>query len=165
MSSSTTTELLEKLAKQLGRQLTEAHLKLASAESCTAGALGFWLTSVPGSSAWYERGFITYSDASKIDMLGVKPATLSHFGAVSEQTAKEMAEGGLQKSSADMCIAITGIAGPGGGSLQKPVGTVWIAFAQQAVATHALLQVFPGDRQAIRLQVIRWVLEQLIAKI
>src|SRR3990167_5136864 len=114
---------LEPLAKELGTTLKPRGLLLATAESCTGGGLSYWITSVPGSSDWYERGFVTYSNAAKIEMLGVRSATLEKFGAVSEEIAREMALGALAHSKANVSIAVTGIAGPDGGTPDKPVGT------------------------------------------
>lgn len=153
---------IKKLVLDVSKELTQHGLKLVTAESCTGGGLSYWLTSVPGSSDWLERGFVTYSDASKVEILGVNPLTLETAGAVSEQTAREMAEGALSKSHADISIAITGIAGPTGGSSEKPVGTVWIAWARRDVPTLAEVTIFPGDRQEIRLRSIASALEKLL---
>src|SRR3990167_1106476 len=153
---------LESLADQLGQLLKQNNLKLATAESCTGGGLGFYITSTPGSSEWYDRGFITYSDTAKIDMLNVKPYTLEQFGAVSEQVVREMADGALANSDADLSIAITGIAGPSGDAPGKPVGTVWIAYAGKNITTEAHVDVFPGDRTGVRLGTIKRVLEHLL---
>lgn len=159
------TNTLSRLANQLGQILQQKHLMLTTAESCTGGGLGYILTDIPGSSRWYERGFITYSNESKIELLKVKEDTLSTFGAVSAQTAREMAEGALQNSRADLSIAITGIAGPDGGTPDKPVGTVWIAWAGKNIDTQALVNIFPGDRPAIRLAVMECAIEKLITLI
>lgn len=153
------TTILESLAHQAGKRLKECGLKLVTAESCTGGGLGFWITCVPGSSDWYERGFITYSNQAKIDQLGVTAATLNNEGAVSEQAAREMAEGALKNSRADISIAITGIAGPADGTSQKPVGMVWIAWAGTHLATDTQMKIFSGDRHAIRMGAIQCALE------
>ncbi|SRR5579883_545600 len=150
------------LAEKAGLALQERNLSCAAAESCTGGGLSYWITSVPGSSEWFERSFVTYSNQAKIDMLGVNPETLANFGAVSEQTAREMAEGVLRKTPADISIAITGIAGPAGGSMKKPVGTVWIAIASRHSSTHVQGTLFPGDRAAIREGAIRVALQKLL---
>ena len=121
-------ELFE-LAQQLGRLLKSKEKKIATAESCTGGWIAQIITEVSGSSAWFDRGFVTYSNAAKMEMLGVKPETLDNFGAVSAQTATEMVTGALAHSDADCAIAVTGIAGPDGGTAEKPVGTVFIAWA------------------------------------
>lgn len=156
------TSELASLAAQLGKQLKQNHLKIATAESCTGGGLGYWITSIPGSSEWFERGFITYSNLSKIEMLNVKPHTLDLYGAVSEPVALEMAEGALVQTNADITVAISGIAGPDGGSPDKPVGTVWIAYAGKNARTETIVDIFPGDREAVRLGAIKRALEQLI---
>lgn len=153
---------LAALAEELGQLLKHKHIRLATAESCTAGGLGYWITSVAGSSEWYERGFITYTNKSKIEMLNVKPHTLDMYGAVSEPVVLEMAEGALSQSNADITIAVSGIAGPDGGSPDKPVGTVWIAYAGKNMRTETYLDVFPGDREAIRLGTIKRVLEHMM---
>lgn len=153
---------IKTLVLNVASALTNHRLKLTTAESCTGGGLSYWLTSVPGSSAWFDRGFVTYSDDAKLAMLSVRPETLSQFGAVSEQTAREMAEGCLKHSLADLSIAITGIAGPTGGTSQKPVGTVWIAWASKKKPTQAIRYLFSGDRQAIRLSAIAKALEKVL---
>ena len=144
------TELKEKVLAT-ANFLTERNLHLATAESCTGGGLSYWLTSVPGSSAWFDRGFVTYSNAAKVAMLGIDAKQLEINGAVSEETALAMAKGTLLHSRADCAIAITGIAGPEGGTADKPVGTVWIAWANHQNAKAQLFH-FAGDRQAVRLQ-------------
>lgn len=153
---------IEKLAKEVGESLKECGMLLATAESCTGGGLSFWITSIPGSSEWFDRGFVTYSDASKVEILGVNPMTIETYGAVDEATAREMAEGTLRHSHADISIAITGIAGPDGGSTLKPVGTVWIAIAKRHAKTVAFDDKYPGNRQEIRMRVIERALESLI---
>lgn len=152
---------LEALAHQAGRLLKDRQRLLATAESCTGGGLSYWLTSIDGSSDWFERGFVTYSNAAKRDMLGVNTATLEIYGAVSEETAREMAEGALKHGRANVSIAITGIAGPSGGSTDKPVGLVWIAIAQPSLSTHVYKNIFTGDRQAIRTSAMQFALEKL----
>jgi nicotinamide-nucleotide amidase len=154
-------ELLEKLVTVLGQQLKRQGLRLATAESCTGGGLSYWITSVPGSSDWFERGFVTYSNAAKIEMLGVNSDILKKYGAVSAEVAREMAEGVLAHSPADISIAITGIAGPTGGSIEKPVGTVYIAWAKRDDITQTEMAVYSGDRQAIRHQAIQQALEKI----
>jgi len=153
------------LVLEAGGELKQRGLKLATAESCTGGGLSYWLTSVPGSSDWFERGFVTYSNAAKIEMLGVNGQTIDTVGAVSEQTALEMAAGALRLSHAELAVAITGIAGPDGGSEEKPVGTVWIAWGGSNSAITAELNVFPGDRQNIRLCSIAKALEKVLEMI
>ena len=147
----------------LGQALKKHQWTLVTAESCTGGGLAYWLTSVPGSSEWFERGFVTYSNASKQELLSVKTLTLEKFGAVSEETAREMAEGALSKSLANVSMAITGIAGPDGGSPEKPVGTVWFAWKQPTLETQTKKVLLSGNREEIREQAIRFALEQLQA--
>lgn len=146
-------------AVTFSKRLLAAKLILATAESCTGGWVAEAVTSIPGSSAFFDSGFVTYSNAAKQLMLGVQEQTLADFGAVSEQTAIEMAEGALSHSSADISIAITGIAGPDGGSPDKPVGTVWFAFGKRGDLTRTALQQFSGDRQAIRQQAVIFALK------
>ncbi len=147
------------LTMKLADALTAQQLKLTTAESCTGGGLSFYLTQLPGSSAWFERGFVTYSNAAKQDMLGVAATTLLRFGAVSEQTARAMATGALSHSLADISIAITGIAGPDGGTAEKPVGTVWLAVAKRDGSSAAIVNCFAGNREKIRHQAIERALE------
>ena len=144
---------LKKLTKQLANTLIEQQLSIVTAESCTGGWIGKCCTDVAGSSAWFDRGFITYSNQSKIDMLAVNQESLTAFGAVSEQVATEMAQGALQNSKADIAVAVTGIAGPDGGSEDKPVGTVWIAWAKKQSVEAQLFQ-FDGKREQVRYQTI-----------
>lgn len=153
---------LKTLVLETSKKLSEHHLKLVTAESCTGGGLSYWLTSVPGSSAWFERGFVTYCNTAKIEMLNVNPVTIEKFGAVSEETACEMSQGALKNSQADMSIAITGIAGPDGGTKEKPVGLVWIAWMKRGDKTQAEMHIFAGDRQQIRLQAMAKALEKII---
>ena len=122
---------------------------LATAESCTGGMVAAACTDLAGSSAWFERGFVTYSNAAKTQMLGVDAQLITTHGAVSEPVARAMAQGALQHSAAQLALAITGVAGPGGGSDAKPVGTVWFAFAGPW-GVHSELQHFGGDRAAVR---------------
>lgn len=137
-------------------------LKIATAESCTGGLIIGTLTEVAGSSDVVDRGFITYSNEAKKDMLGVQAATLEAFGAVSRQTAVEMAEGAVAHSQADLAVAVTGIAGPGGGSPQKPVGTVHLAVARKGRATEHVHASFPDTgRDGIRLATVARALELL----
>lgn len=135
---------------------------LVAAESCTGGWLAKAVTDVPGSSGWFERGFVTYSNAAKVEMLGVDFSTLETCGAVSERTVAEMAAGALARSRADIAVAISGVAGPEGGTPDKPVGTVWLAWARRghpAVTEHWL---YEGGREAVRLQAVFDALRGLI---
>lgn len=151
------TELIM-LADHLGHALKLAGCSVATAESCTGGWLGEVLTSIPGSSNWYERGFITYSNMAKREMLGVKTNLLTRYGAVSEPTARAMAEGALVHSHADLAVAITGVAGPGGGTPEKPVGMVCFAWAVRKAAVRSATERFSGDREAIRRQAVKTAL-------
>lgn len=151
---------IEQLVMQLSEQLKSREWKLVTAESCTGGGLAYALTEVSGSSNWFERGFVTYSNQAKVEMLGVKISTLSEHGAVSQQTAIEMAEGALSNSQGQMSIAITGIAGPDGGSKEKPVGTVWLALASIHADTETYLLSLNGTRKQIRENTILIALEK-----
>lgn len=154
---------LEKLAETLG-QLLHAHGEmLALAESCTGGMAAASITSVAGSSAWFDRGFVTYSNLAKTQMLGVSTSTLDQFGAVSEQTAEAMAKGAIRNSQATISGSITGIAGPAGGSNEKPVGTVCFAWAHQDGRLRCTTQLFSGDRAQIRHQATEHMLLGLMA--
>jgi nicotinamide-nucleotide amidase len=147
-------ELCE-LAQQLGRLLKSKEKKIATAESCTGGWIAQIITGVSGSSAWFDRGFVTYSNAAKMEMLGVKPETLDNFGAVSAQTATEMVTGALAHSDADCAIAVTGIAGPDGGTAEKPVGTVFIAWAYKNQDVKVVQKKLTGNRHEIRRQTVK----------
>lgn len=153
---------LETLALKVGKALRARGLMLATAESCTGGWVAQEVTAIAGSSTWFERGFVTYANAAKEEMLGVSPETLNAFGAVSLETAREMAAGALGHSAADVALAITGIAGPGGGSPDKPVGTVCFAWCRRESAPLALKEVFDGDRAAVRHQAVAWALAGLL---
>ena len=156
---------LEKLAERLGRLLLERGEWLAAAESCTGGWLAQSVTAIAGSSAWFDRGFVTYSNAAKTDMLGVAETTLERHGAVSEAVARAMAQGVLAHSRADWSVAITGIAGPSGGTPEKPVGTVCFAWAWTDGGCEAQTCHFGGDRFAVREQSVRHALSGLIERL
>jgi nicotinamide-nucleotide amidase len=141
---------LQTLAVEVGRRLMLNSLKLATAESCTGGWIAKALTDVAGSSDWFDRGFTVYSNNAKQAMLGVRSETLKEHGAVSEPVAREMAAGAVAHSEAGVAVAVTGIAGPSGGSAAKPVGTVWIAWAWPDGAVTAELFLFKGDREGVR---------------
>jgi nicotinamide-nucleotide amidase len=143
---------LNELAATLGATLKTHGACLALAESCTGGMVAAAITSIAGSSAWFDRGFVTYSNAAKMEMLDVAESTLNRYGAVSEHTATEMAIGALQHSAANISGSITGIAGPDGGSLEKPVGTVCFAWAGVNIQPITETCLFHGDRNAIRQQ-------------
>jgi nicotinamide-nucleotide amidase len=127
-----------------------AGLRIATAESCTGGLIAAALTAIAGSSDVVDRGFVTYSNAAKTEMLGVPADLIDAEGAVSEPVARRMAEGALAHSAADVSVSVTGIAGPGGGSAAKPVGLVWFGLARRGTATLTLRKVFPGDRAEVR---------------
>ncbi len=149
------------LAEHVGQCLLQANAVMVTAESCTGGWVACVATAIPGSSRWFERGFVTYTNESKHEMLGVANTTLDQYGAVSEQTVREMARGALQHSHAQVSVAISGIAGPGGGSAEKPVGTVWLAWARgEQLRTHRAL--FSGDRDQVREQAVITALQGII---
>lgn len=156
---------LIKLAQQLGKVLEQQGLMLTAAESCTGGQVAQVITSVSGSASWFERGFVTYSNLAKQEMLGVKPETLEKHGAVSEATAKEMAEGALLHSNAQVSIAVTGVAGPTGGTASKPVGTICFAWAVKNKFINSMQKHFEGDRISIRSQATQFVLQELLQKL
>jgi nicotinamide-nucleotide amidase len=138
------------LAVDVGRALADRKWTLATAESCTGGLVAGAITDVAGSSGWFDRGFVTYSNEAKIDLLGVSRETLARSGAVSEATVREMAAGALSRSRADIAVAVTGVAGPAGGSPDKPVGLVWFAWAVRDGTVDAESRRFEGDRAAVR---------------
>lgn len=150
------------LSMQLAAELKKRKKKLVLAESCTGGGLAAELTMVMGSSVWFDRAYVVYSNQAKVEMLGVAQDTLEVYGAVSEQTAKEMAEGALNYSHGDMSLSITGIAGPGGSTSNKPVGTVWFARAERDVFCEARCVHFTGGRHQIRLCSARFALRYLL---
>lgn len=147
------------LAEQLGASLKAQGMMLATAESCTGGGIAQAITDIAGSSAWFERGFVTYANAAKVEMLGVRQATLDAYGAVSEATVREMAAGALQHSHSDLSLAVSGVAGPGGGSQEKPVGTVWFAWALRGGEVRARRYLLDGDRASIRRQSVQIALQ------
>jgi len=155
-------EELHQLAAELGDRLRARGWMLATAESCTGGWVGQLLTALPGSSQWYERGFITYANAAKIEMLGVPTETLDQYGAVSEETASAMAAGALAHSHAQATLAISGIAGPGGGTPQKPVGLVCYGWALEDGTLMSSTCRLDGDREEIRSRAVAAALRGLI---
>jgi len=156
---------LETLAERLGRELLNRGEWLATAESCTGGWVAQTVTAIAGSSQWFDRGFVTYSNAAKVELLGVAETTLERHGAVSEGTARAMALGALKKSRADWTLAITGIAGPSGGSPEKPVGMVCIAWAQRDGGCEALTCQFAGTRAEVREQAVRLALSGALKRV
>jgi nicotinamide-nucleotide amidase len=152
---------MDELAKRLGVRLKGAREILATAESCTGGWVAQVVTSAAGSSAWFDRGFVTYSNEAKQELLGVRAETLSAHGSVSEETAREMARGALERSKATVAVSITGVAGPTGGTPEKPVGTVCFAWARDG-AVRSETRRFAGDREGIRRQSVILALEGVL---
>ena len=149
----------------LTKVLGERGMMLAAAESCTGGWLAKVCTDMPGSSSWFDRGFVTYTNESKQEMLGVAAETIASYGAVSEATVAEMAEGALTHSRAKISVAISGIAGPGGGSEEKPVGTVCFGWMMKGGETSTERCQFDGDREAVRGQAVLHALQGLILRL
>jgi nicotinamide-nucleotide amidase len=147
---------------RLANLLIEKKLLMATAESCTGGLISAACTDLAGSSAWFERGFVTYSNDAKIELLGVDAALINQHGAVSEEVARAMVEGAIARSKAQVALAVTGVAGPTGGSRDKPVGTVWFGWAVNG-RTSSQRMLFDGDRAAVRAATVRHALEQLLA--
>lgn len=155
---------LYELAKRVGRALRAAGWRIATAESCTAGWLAKALTDVPGSSQWFECGYVTYSNAAKIRDVGVSARTLAEHGAVSEAVVRQMAKGTRRISGAQLAVAVSGIAGPDGGTPEKPVGTVWFALAARSLrAPRCAVEHFAGDRDAVRRQTVAHALRRVLS--
>ncbi len=152
------TDILEKVSTKLH----ENNLSLVSVESCTGGWLAKKITDLAGSSNIFDRGYVTYSNQSKQDMVGVKLETLEAYGAVSEQVVKEMAEGALEHSQADIAVSISGVAGPGGGTEDKPVGMVCFGWAKKGETSVVKTTFFDGDRDAVRMQAVDFALSGVI---
>lgn len=150
------------LVESLAQRLLARGAMLATAESCTGGLIAAACTELAGSSAWFERGFVTYSNEAKTELLGVAPALIAQHGAVSEAVARAMAEGALQRAAVQWAVSVTGIAGPAGGSPDKPVGTVWIAWAAPGHDSRAQRHHFQGDRAQVRAQTCHAALQGLI---
>ena len=162
-------ELLAQELQALEANLTQISLRLlarrhllATAESCTGGMIAAACTDLSGSSQWFERGFVTYSNEAKAEMLGVPPGLIDQHGAVSEPVARAMADGALAHSRAQVSLAVTGVAGPTGGTEAKPVGTVWFAWCVGG-ETHSEMQQFAGDRAAVRTATLRYALKRLLS--
>jgi nicotinamide-nucleotide amidase len=158
-------EHVEEHVEELAQALRARGWRLATAESCTGGLIAAACTALAGSSDWFERGFVTYSNAAKTELLGVDVATLSTEGAVSEATALAMVRGALQRAPVQLAVAVTGIAGPGGAVPGKPVGTVWLAWGtrlQGQIKLRAELLQLPGDRQAVRSATVVAALQNLL---
>lgn len=158
-----TQTIIQDVCLELGNALTKKKFRIALAESCTGGLVCQHLTNIPGSSVWFDRGFVTYSNESKIELLKVSQDTLLKFGAVSQEVASEMALGALNESHAQIALSITGIAGPSGGSIEKPVGTVFFAIAHQNKIIFNASKVFPGSRENIRESSCLFALNQVLA--
>ena len=150
---------MHQMVAQVGAALQAHGMMLATAESCTGGGVASAVTEIAGSSGWFDRGFVTYSNQAKIDMLGVSPDTLARFGAVSEAIVREMVDGALRRSQSQVALAVSGIAGPGGGTIEKPVGMVWFAWGIRDDVCVARLHQFAGNRAEIRAQAVRIALQ------
>lgn len=149
---------LRLLSQEIGQYLQRFNATVTAAESCTGGWIAKVITDVAGSSQWFERGFVTYSNEAKQTLVGVTAASLESFGAVSEQVVTEMAEGALKQARAQYAVAVSGIAGPDGGTAEKPVGTVWFGFAAEGANSLAQRKIFAGDREAVRRQATAYAL-------
>jgi nicotinamide-nucleotide amidase len=154
---------LYRLAKQVGGALKRRQLMLATAESCTGGWIAEAVTMIPGSSGWFERGFVTYTYISKREMLGVKEATLAEHGAVAQDVVLEMVQGALARSHAQVAVSVSGVAGPGGGTPDKPVGTVCFAWGMKNSAPRAETRHFSGDRESVRKQSVEHALKGVLS--
>ena len=162
MSDIPSNQALERLSAEVGMRLKKRRWMLATAESCTGGGIAEAITRIPGSSAWFDRGFVTYSYEAKVDLLGVKRESLVDFGAVSPETAHDMVDGAISNSRAQVAVAVTGIAGPEGGMPGKPVGTVWFAWKFPKKPIISEVCHFSGDRAAVRQQTVAHALKQLL---
>lgn len=158
------TEQVLNLSAQLGEKLMARNWQITCAESCTGGGIGYAITSAPGSSNWFQRGFITYSNPAKQKLVGVQKDTLESFGAVSQQVVQQMARGAIDAADANVAVAVSGVAGPGGGSEEKPVGLVWFGFVidSEIIEEH---QIFSGDRSQIREKTIVFALEKILGRL
>lgn len=157
---------IDELAKQLGVVAKARAIKIATAESCTGGLISGAITEVAGSSAWFERGFVTYTPEAKMEVLDVRQETLNNYGVVSEETAREMALGAINHSKATLAVSVTGVAGPAGGTEKTPVGTVCFGFAfktEKATCTKSATQCFDGNRREVREATVVFALKTLIA--
>lgn len=152
--------LLREITQQLAEQLLAKNKSVVTAESCTGGGIAYAFTELAGSSAWFERGFVTYSNEAKIDSIGVSADIIERYGAVSEQTVQAMVVGALEHSLAEFAIAVSGVAGPAGGSEDKPVGTVWFAWGNKETQQTSL-RIFSGDRHQVREQAIEFAIQGL----
>ncbi len=153
---------LSTLAEKLGERLAALGLSMAAAESCTGGWISKVMTDIPGSSGYFERGFVTYSNAAKQEMLGVRAETIYAHGAVSAETVEAMVQGALERSRADIAVAVSGIAGPGGGTAEKPVGTVWFGWGERGEAVKVRREMLDGGRDTIRQRAVDVALHGLL---
>ncbi len=152
----------EQLVQKLAARLKESNWSMATAESCTGGWIAKCCTDLAGSSGWFERGFVTYSNRAKQELLGVESSTLEREGAVSEATVIEMAEGARSRAGVQAALAVTGVAGPDGGTVEKPVGTVWFAWSLLGCQSRSEVMLFQGDRDAVRRQTVAHALRGLL---
>jgi nicotinamide-nucleotide amidase len=150
------------LAAELGSLLSARRWRVTTAESCTGGLVAAAITSVAGSSQWFDEGYVSYGNDAKVRLLAVSPEALAQHGAVSEPVARAMADGALRASGADVAVAVTGVAGPGGGTVEKPVGLVWLAWSMRGRGARAVARRFDGDRAAVRAASVVAALEGLI---
>ncbi|MCP5195533.1 MAG: nicotinamide-nucleotide amidase [Gammaproteobacteria bacterium] len=157
-----TDQNLYALAAQVGVALHARNQMLTVAESCTGGWIGKLITDVPGSSGWFDRGFVTYSNTAKVELLGVRESTLANHSAVSAETVAEMVVGALERSRAGIAVAVSGIAGPDGGSPKKPIGTVYLAWGQREGTLRTQVCHFAGDREAVRRQTVATALQGVL---
>lgn len=153
---------LSRIVMDLSVALRRHHWQMSTAESCTGGGIAAALTELPGSSEWFDRGWVTYSNAAKMEMLGVPAGLLERWGAVSGPVAQAMVEGALARSNAELALAVTGIAGPGGGSPEKPVGLVWFGWGRKGRPPRIASREFSGDRSAVRQAATIWSLQELL---
>ena len=156
---------LARLAEHVGERLAASQQVLATAESCTGGWIAKCITDVAGSSAWFDRGFVTYANSAKVDMVGVSAEDLLAHGAVSEVIVLQMAQGALVNSQADLAVAVSGVAGPGGGSATKPVGTVCLVWATKRARSQVETCHFEGDRESVRAQTVARALQGLLQQL
>ena len=152
---------MKQLAENLGLALINRKMTMCTAESCTGGGIANLITAIPGSSVWFDRAYVTYSNQAKISMLGVETRTLEQYGAVSEQVAREMALGALKHSGTNIAVSVTGVAGPGGGTAQKPVGMVCFG-ATNGDIVESSTQHFKGDRDAVRTASVKFAIEKVL---
>ena len=165
MTDSPTNQVLERLSDEVGAHLKKRRWMLATAESCTGGWVAASITAIAGSSEWFERGFVTYSNEAKREMLGVPAELIERHGAVSEEVARAMAQGALRHSRAQIALSITGVAGPGGGSEDKPVGLVCFGWARGNLTQVVETKRFSGDREAVRRAAVQHALQGVLAEL